>query len=200
MAIRKELKPALPKKKQEASYLVVITATATSVKVAIAGAAVRTAGDNQRTVQRRTAVPANQIAILTESFQDGALIRFEFTPGSFSVNGMATKSPQILLQVRRRCRASRRPRNGASRRRSRHPYRCAPAIANPFDATMGLPLLMAYVHLRKYGLQLYAASKTFADQQVEVDDLLKKADKLLCPLGITRADLERLLDRKTGLV
>ena len=40
---------------------------------------------------------------------------------------------------------------------------------------------------------------TFAAQQSEVDGLLKKAEKLLRPLSFTRADLERVLDRKAGI-
>ena len=59
--------------------------------------------------------------------------------------------------------------------------------------------MTAYVHLRKYGLQPHAASPTFAAQQAEVDGLLKKAEKLLRPLSVTRADLERVLDRKAGI-
>mgnify|MGYP000618978984 CR=1 FL=1 len=57
----------------------------------------------------------------------------------------------------------------------------------------------SYKHIRKYGLQPLTVSKTFAAQQVEVDSLLNKVDRLLRPVGITRSDLERLLDRKVGL-
>ena len=41
--------------------------------------------------------------------------------------------------------------------------------------------------------------RIFAGQQVKVDELLDKAGRLLEPVGITRSDLETVLDRKLGL-
>src|ERR1039458_7090128 len=74
MAIRKELKPALPKKKQEASYLVVITAAATSIRVAIAGAAIDLPAITSGPFL--VELPYLQIkSILTDSFPAGALVR-----------------------------------------------------------------------------------------------------------------------------
>ena len=200
-SIRKELKPALPKKRQEASYLAVITATAKSVKVAIAGAAVELPAMTSGPFIAE--LPYVQFKfILTDPFEDGALIRCELAAGSFSFNGMVTKSPHILVRSGEGGATAAQPASSAAA--SVTPSALAapaatPVIANPLDATVGLPLLTAYLHLRKYGVQHFAASPTFASQQVEVDKLLNRADRLLRPVGITRSDLERLLDRKVGL-
>jgi uncharacterized protein YjiS (DUF1127 family) len=64
---------------------------------------------------------------------------------------------------------------------------------------MGLPLLGAYVHIRKYGFQPTVDSRALAEQQAQVQAILAKADKLLAPLGLTRADLETILDKRLGL-
>jgi hypothetical protein len=72
-------------------------------------------------------------------------------------------------------------------------------IANPLDAPLGLPLLGAYAYIRKYGLQLHIANQAFVGQQLKVDRLLNKAAALLGPVGVTRQDLERLLDQRVQL-
>ena len=97
-SIRKTLRPALPKKKQEASCLVVITATTTnSVKVAIPGAQVElsaiTSGSFTATIPY-----LHLKSYLTYPYENGALIRCELTAGSFSVDGITTKSPDILVK------------------------------------------------------------------------------------------------------
>ena len=201
-SIRKELKPALPKKRQEASYLVVITTTATSVKVAIAGAAVELPAmtSGPFIVQ----LPYTHFKfILTDPFDPGTLFRCELAAGSFSFNGMVIKSPQILVQWGAVGAAAAQAASPAAAPVTPDPLDApvaTPIISNPLDATVGLPLLAAYAYIRKYGIHHFTASKTFASQQVEVDDLLNKVDRLLRPVGITRSDLERLLDRKVGLV
>jgi hypothetical protein len=200
-SIRKVLKPALPKKKQEGLHLVVITVTGGSIKVAIAGAAVELPAITSGSFV--VELPYLQFKfILTDAFEDGALVRCELAPGSFSVNGLTTRSPQILIQPGGGGGNASEPASSAVEPGTPGPiaaHAAPPVIANPLDATVGLPLLAAYVYIRKYGIQRFAASKTFVLQQVEVDDLLKKADRLLGPVGITRSDLERLLDRKVGI-
>lgn len=198
LSIQKELKPALPKRRQKESYVVVITAYTTSVRVAVAGGAVELPAISSGPFMVEVPYLLFEF-VLTNPFEKGAVVKFELAAGSFSVNGMVTKSPDIVFQPGV---LAPRPHSVAALATSKPPAAAAVTrvIANPLDATVGLPLLTAYAHLRKYGLQPHAASKIFAAQQVEVDGLLKKADQILGPVGITRADLERLLDRKVGLV
>ena len=174
--LRKQLKPAIPKKRQESSTTVQITVSADNVSVALPGAAIRMAA--LASVPFVAEVPWMLFKnVLTEPFEDGALMPFEFAAGSFKVVQITTRSPQIIL----------------------HRQAAMPPIPNPLDAPLGLPLLGAYSYIRKYGLQRLIANQAFVEQQVEVDNLLAKADRLLRPLGITRSNLERLLDQKLGL-
>jgi hypothetical protein len=97
-SIRRVLKPALPKKRQEASCIVVITATTTnSVKVAIDGAQVELPAIASGSFVAE--IPYLYLkGYLTYPYENGALLRCELAAGSFSVDGIATKSPQILLK------------------------------------------------------------------------------------------------------
>lgn len=199
-SIRKVLKPALPKKKQEATYLVVITAREGCIKIAIPGAAIDLPAITSGAFVAELPYPQFKF-IVTDPFDDGALIRFELAPGLFCVNGIATHSPQILVQSDTAAPVEPQPpfAEASMPPRSREVCEVTPVLANPLDATVGLPLLAAYAHIRKYGIQPHTVSKTFAAQQVEVNQLLDKAHRILSPVGITRADLERLLDKKVGL-
>ena len=75
-----------------------------------------------------------------------------------------------------------------------------PSIVNPADAPMGFPLLGAYAHIRKYGFQPTCLNPNFVQQQADVEKILKKADKLLRPLGLSRLDIEAILDKRLGLI
>jgi hypothetical protein len=188
-AIRKELKLALPKKRQESSSTVLITALPASVKIAIAGAVIELPAVTSGPFMAE--LPYVQFKfILTDPFDDGALFKCEFSSGSFSFNGLVTRSSQIMYQPGAIVEA---PALQAS-------AEAASTMSNPLDATVGLPLLAAYVHLRKYGINPLAVNKTFVSQQMEVDKLLKTVDRMLRPIGITRSDLESLLDRRAGIV
>ena len=201
-SIRKELKPALPKRRQKESYLVAISSGTNSIKVAVAGGAV--------TLPAITSGPFLVEVpylifeyVLTYRFEKGAVVKFDVAAGSFCVNGMATTSPDIVFNAgivfQTGAGAPAKSPTSKPPLEPRGVQALFPVVANPLDGTVGMPLMTAYVHLRKYGLQPHAASATFAAQQAEVDKLLKKAEKLLRPLGVTRADLERLLDGKAGI-
>jgi hypothetical protein len=198
-SLRKELKPALPKKRQEASYTVVITATATSVTFAITGASVKMpAVASGECVAELPYVQFKNI--LTEPYDAGALVVFELAPGSFTVNNITTKSPQIVVQqsgTTAEVAATVVSDTAADAEQTPLP---APdtVIADPADTPMGLPLLAAYKYIRTYGIRRLIANKVLVENQLEVDELLKRADWLLRPVGISRSDLELWLDQKVG--
>lgn len=200
-SIRKELKPALPKKRQESSYRVVITATEDKIRIAIPGAATFFPAITSGPFVAE--VPYVLFKCIMEgTFDPDAPVKCELVPGCLCVNGMATSSSQIIVRPGEStpaAAASSSPATAPATSENSDPAAAPPAIPDPLDATIGLPLLIAYKYIRQYGIHQFTASKTFAAQQKEVDALLKKVERLLSPVGITRSDLERILDRKVGL-
>jgi hypothetical protein len=61
-----------------------------------------------------------------------------------------------------------------------------------------MPLLGAYAYMKRYGFHP-SVNRTFTEEQGEVLSILDRAEKLLEPLGISRDDLEVIIDRKLGL-
>ena len=97
-SIQKELKPALPKRRQKESYLVVISSATNSIKIAVAGGAI--------TLPAITSGPfLVELAdllfkfVLTYPFEKGAVVKFDVAAGSFCINGMATTSPDIVFKA-----------------------------------------------------------------------------------------------------
>jgi|GEM_PF-4914099 len=187
-SLRKRLRVALPQRRQPASCHVIMTAADNRVTFAVVGAVIEvqavTTGAFTADVPYSLFKPA-----LTDPYDDAAMIVFEFHMGSFAVNGVRTTSPDIILRLGQGT-------GGTSHVPS---IVASPAIPDEFDTPIGLPLIAAYKHIRKYGRTVDTASRTFAQQQVEVDALLTRAGKLLMPVGLTKTDLEDLLDRKLGI-
>jgi len=67
------------------------------------------------------------------------------------------------------------------------------------NAPLGLPLLGAYSYMRKYGFRELIGNKAFVSQELAVINILRKAVDLLEPLGISREDLEKILDERLGV-
>jgi len=187
-SLRKKLRPALPKKTQEACYRIVIKATDSHVTFAIAGAAVKVPAVTSGPFVAELPYLVFK-SVLSDPYDDGAMVVFEFTAGSFVINSITTKTSGIIVQTS----------DDAASASPSSPSAPPPVITDPLDACVGLPLIAAYKYIRKYGLHVRVASKTFAAQQVEVDNLLSRAGSMLWPVGITRTDLEHLLDRKIGI-
>jgi hypothetical protein len=198
-SLRRQLKPAWPKKRQEPSTSVVITVAGDSVAVALPGASISVPAlaSTSCVVEMPWMMFKN---VFAEPFEDGQLVPFEAAVGSFKVGQITTRSPQIIVQS-----------HAASLSEPVSVLTASPqveplpppaevvTIANPLDAPLGLPLLGAYAYIRKYGLQLHIANQAFVGQQLKVDRLLNKAAALLGPVGVTRQDLERLLDQRVQL-
>ena len=183
--LSRQLKPALTKaiQKQADSVCAVISTTPSRVTFGVPGAAV---GMPAITTGMCTAeMPLSLLTSwLGEKFEDGAIVTFEIAPGSIRIGNITTTSPQIVVQPA----ATAPPSSGD--------VPSQPVAPDPLDAAIDTPLVAAYAYLKKYGRNLTTASKIFASQQVEVEELLVRADRLLRPLGLGRRDVEAILDQR----
>jgi hypothetical protein len=53
--------------------------------------------------------------------------------------------------------------------------------------------------MKKHGFREFLENRGFVSQEVEVITILRRASELLKPLGITRDDLETILDKRHGV-
>jgi hypothetical protein len=53
--------------------------------------------------------------------------------------------------------------------------------------------------MRKYGFRELLGNRAFVSQEIEVITILRKAGDLLRPLGISREDLETIIDERRGV-
>jgi len=195
----KRLSPALPKKNQEASYRVSITATTNHVTFAIAGASIRVPAVTSRPFTVSMAYLWFK-PILKDPHEDGATVLFEFAPGSFTLNNLVMILPELSVEAGVSDAVAPPPPDPMTPLPSAHAAKMpVHDETNPIHATVGLPLVAEYVYIRKHGLQLTLANRYFVAEQEQVVQLLTKAISLLDPVGITRSDLEQLLDRKSGI-
>ena len=74
-----------------------------------------------------------------------------------------------------------------------------PPLPDLMAAPLGLPLIAAYSYMKKHGFREFLENRGFVSQEVEVITILRKASELLKPLGITRDDLESILDKRHGV-
>ena len=131
----------------------------------------------------------NWKAAWTEEVPAGAEITFAFAPGEFTCNGVTYRPKRISIFD---------PAAGHAIAPAEH----GPDIQVTHEAQgafMGLPLVAAYRQTREHGIQPTLMNRMLLRQQHEVERVLEKAEKLLKPLGISRLDLERVLDCKIGV-
>ncbi len=177
-----KLKVAFPKKRQWAQAFVVITATPTRVTFGVTGAEVGMPALTSGAFNAEMPlIEFDDLAM--RKYDSGDLIDVELSPGCLRVLGITTKSPDIRVD-------SSKP---GAKGHAREPRQ---VVTNPLDAPMGLPLLGAYAYIRRHGVQLTLANKVFVQQQIEANRILEKAGKLLVPLGLSRSDLETILDKR----
>jgi hypothetical protein len=186
IALRKsfrKLKPAYPSKKNADATRATICGDSGCVTLGLPGAAVGMPALVERPFAAE--VPFNDLQMIaTESYDDVAVIAFEIGTGSLCVHNITTRSPKIVVQ----------PNTSAPAAPGDDRLPPPPAMSNPMDASIGLPLLAAFAYMRKYGINLGAGSFEFAQQQIEVDTILDRAEKLLKPLGVRRAGIETMIE------
>lgn len=187
-AVRKLLKPALPKKDQQKNANAEIRVERGQVQFAIPGAS--------STVDATTSgafvvqMPWREFqVVLDEPINDGSTVVFEFEPGAFLFQGVTSRSKAITIRNTLDSPAAFGEPKSASQKS---------ATSDPTDAAVGHPLLAAYRFTRENGLRETLGNADLRRQQYRVEDLLNDATKLLAPLGITRSDLEGVLERKLG--
>lgn len=182
----RKLKPAFPRKGEVSQYAVVISTSPGKVTFTLVGAAVDVPAEANGafTVE----LPLGELKmIMSDRFKDSDQLAFEFSPGRMTFRGFTLKLSAIRV-VQGNVVASARSPSGAGS-----------AIMDPAESPMGLPLLGVYAYVRKHGHHWAAGNRDFAEQQMQVETILTKAEKLLTPLGLSRADLEAVLDRRLGI-
>jgi len=183
-----------PKVKDEVSYVVTIVAKAASVTWSTTGVATAVPAATSRAFTAQ--IPYVYIKrIFTDLPREDELIEIAVSPGSFGVNGLVTTSSQVLVQAEEAGPAL--PSKATAKNKALENE--GPAIIDPLDSPLGSPMLGTYRNFRKYGIQRFAVNEAFMKNQKKLEEILRKADKLLQPLEITRSDLERLLDERCGL-
>ena len=198
---RKNLKPAYPKKKQSATAIVGFVSTSpTEVSIQLAGASA--------TMPAIVSTPFHAQMpwlffqqLVTAAVDEAATLQFQICNGIFKYGSMSLKSNQILF------RAEKHPTkevgdNAGSQGLIEKPEtedNDEPPLPDLVNAPLGLPLLGAYSYMRKYGFRELIGNKAFVSQQFAVITILRKAVDLLEPLGISREDLEKILDERLGV-
>ena len=126
------------------------------------------------------------------------LIKLEFSNGCLKINEVATFSPEIIYQsgIENNSIDENSTTEGGM---SESKVAENPVIPDPLDSPLGLPLLGAYVYRKKYGVPPFLANTEFLAQLHQIERVLKRATSTLKPTGITREDLERLINEKIGL-
>ena len=178
----KKLKPAFPKKKDFVNTKIHLSGAATKLTVSLPGAAVGMPALVTQPFEAEIPFQAFFMT-LTDERDDGEIVTFELAPGRFTTCGVSSCSPAVRAQ------------SAVSQAGHEPP---APMM-NPMDAAVGALLLPAYAHIRRYGLQLSTADRILAQQQLQVQRILDNLHVLLAPLGLTRLDIQRILDQRIGL-
>lgn len=185
-AVRKFLRPALPKKKQQSDASATIRVERGRVQFAIPGAT--NESDATTTGTFVVQMPWREFqVVMVEPIGDRTKVVFEFEAGAFTFQGVTSRSEAITVMD-----------TADSPATFGEPTPSTPRSTNsePTDAAVGHPLLAAYQFTRKYGLRETLGNATLRGQQLKVEELLNVAARLLEPLSISRHDLEGLLVRK----
>lgn len=185
LAARKILKAAAPKKRLQDKAVAAIRVTTDLVEFVIPGAAARSLANTTGTFV--VEMPWREFhVVMTEPCAPTDVIHMRFAKGVFDYNGVASRSEAIHVRDRPG------PMQGT--------WASLPAIGkrsdDPTDDAIGHPLLSAYRYTKQYGIRPTLGDKNLLLRQMEVEKLLNMVAKKLQPLGLTRSDLESLLDRK----
>ncbi|HEX8911601.1 MAG TPA: hypothetical protein VF796_04520 [Humisphaera sp.] len=183
----KQLKPAFPKKKDVARTRLAMEVSPGGLRWLLPGAAAGTVVQADRSF--RVDLPFAEVGwIVDELPRDGEVLTFEFGPGRMNYRGVGVSRPDIRVTDA----AAGGPEAGNA-----VPAGDAQAAPGP-DGAVGLPLVAAYAALRKPAAAGAAVPAHLRAAGEEVEEILAKADKLLAPLGLGRADVERMLDDRTS--
>jgi hypothetical protein len=199
---RKNLKPAYPKKKQEATASVgFASASRSQLSIQLPGASATLPAITSSPFSLQ--MPWLYVKQLMDDPIDGAAIfHFQVGNGLFKCGDIAVKSNQIVFKSNNDDDPSSRPAEVAANL-SDKTFTPAEVDGLPMpdliNAPMDFPLLGAYSYIRKFGYQRFLGNRTFVAQEAEVIRIFKKAVDLLAPLGLRREDLQKILDERHGI-
>ncbi|MFO1032194.1 MAG: hypothetical protein U1F60_14035 [Planctomycetota bacterium] len=185
LAARKVLKAAKPKGKALDRAIAAIRVTPNQVEFVIPGSAARSQAKTEGTFVVEMPWREFQV-VMTERCGTADVVRMRFAEGVFDYNGVTSRSETIRL----RNRSDPTEETWIDRVTINKP------VDTPTDSASGYPLLTAYRHTRQYGIRQTLGNKHLLRRQLEVEKLLDTVAKKLKPLGLTRSDLETLLDQK----
>jgi hypothetical protein len=198
--VRKALKPVVPSKSRARTTNVTVAANTTSeLCVQLLGKAVLMPAVASRAFTAR--IPwlffkqwlaeihgagsslevtiSNGVATCNRIRQESPRIRFVTNPGQ--IGGSTDNEPQIVgKSLIGGCEAPQGP------------------LVFGVDGNCALPLLAAYASYRRNGVSELQADRAFVEQQLEAIEIVKKAALLLKPLGVTREDIEEMVDQRAG--
>lgn len=194
----KELKVAFPRKKPDKERTFVqITGLSEGLSFGLPGA--RGLATAEISNRFKVIIPWNMFKpTFVLPWKAAEIIKLEFSNGCLKINDVATFSPKIIFQsVIENNSIDENSKTEGGKPESK--VRANPVIPDPLDSPLGLPLLGAYVYRKKYGVPPFLANTEFIGQLNEIERVLERATRTLKPTGITREDLERLIDKKIGL-
>ncbi len=190
MRARKTLKPAYPKKKLEAaSTIEIVSLTLTEVAFQLPGASARVETKLSNLFKCQMPWILFKQTFL-DDYSKSESVELKIGAGFFTCGFSTLRSDQIVFQLLDSgdTPVKADPQEGAD----------AP-MPDLVNAPLGFPLLSAYAYMRKHGFREYLANKGFVQMERDVLFLVSKATKSLEPLGVTREDIEKLIDQKFGI-
>jgi uncharacterized protein YjiS (DUF1127 family) len=180
--IKRRLRKGLPGKRAALATFVTIDVTRTKAVFSLTGVAAKTGAKASKSFRAQVPYELFQ-SIWACPFPPDQFIKLEVKNGLFAVDGIKFESTfvEVALPTERAKSLDSEP----------------PAIPPSADC-LHTPLVSAYHYLRTYGLERQLGTPEFLSLQREVNALLRHVADLLQPLGVTRGDLEALLDKKIG--
>lgn len=198
---QKTLRVAFPKKKQEPLTSVLISGRKDTLTFSLPGASC----DIPALVTEAFVCEIPWLTFktsFTSKHEDHALLRFEFSVGWFKFGDVLVRSDSIVFPT------TDEGRNSSDKNvipnldstASKTPVNSRPMETNPADVPMELPLLRAHFYVKQFGVRRFIGNRPFVRQQIQVERLLNQAERLLAPVGVSRTDIEQIIDEKFGSV
>lgn len=122
-------------------------------------------------------------------------IKLEFSDQCMSVNGVAVRSPEFKFHS---AIDKKTIRKNEPRQDKKLEANIADTPLNPdaVDSPYKPALLDAHFYIKKYGFRQFLVNRDFVDQQYALKIALDQAARILEPIGITRKDIEQMIEEK----
>ncbi|MCU0711570.1 MAG: hypothetical protein MUC43_05890 [Pirellula sp.] len=190
MRARKSLKPAYPKKKQEANTPMGIVAISnTEVAFQLPGASARVETNVSPLFKFQLPWLVFKQTLL-DDYSKCDSVELKVGPGFFTCGILTLRSEQIVFQT---------VHSDSEALEASHEQTDVAPLPDLANSYLGFPLLTAYSYMRKHGFREHLVNQGFVQMERDVLYLVSKATTALEPLGITREDIEQLIDKKFGI-